>query len=888
MIRLCSRRLPFLQHSSTRTRAAFSSGIGGEVCVQEENLIKTHVPLYNHSEVETKWQKFWEDSNLFVARRNPDRPKKYVLDMFPYPSGSGLHVGHVKGYAATDVMSRYYRMKGYDVLHPIGWDAFGLPAEQHAIKTGTHPSETIRDNVSTFKRQLKSLGLSYDWSRELSTTDEDYVRWTQWIFLQLFKRGLAIQEEALVNWCQGLGTVLSNEEVIDGLSERGSFPVTRLPLRQWSLTISAYGDRLLKDLDDVSWPVGTVQEQRKWIKRSEGVKIRFAVESGSDVIEVFTTRPETVMGVTFVVLAPEHKLVEQLTSSEQREAVSAYQRHVACKKDLERVADVNCCGTSGVFLGCHVIHPLTSERLPVWISDYVLGGVGSGAVMGVPAHSRPDFNLAQQFSLPVKVVIAPPRQQSNEVSLPYVSEEGEMVDSGDVSGLSCLIARQRMTSTLIERGVGTAHTSFFSGREWTFSRQRYWGEPIPIYFPVEVLDNDAGLKSPLEDAPHRIRYDQPIAVDESQLPLRLPHMNDFQPPVSGADPEGCLGRVLTWKYFERDGRWFARETNTMPQWAGSCWYYLRFADPQNHKHLISPQADTDWLPVDLYVGGQEHAVLHLLYARFWHKLLYDVGVVKDKEPFQRLVHQGMILGADREKMSKSRGNVVSIDDFVREHGADVLRMYEMFVCPLQDKHVWSPSDLVGITRFRNRVYYLLKREFSTLPLDSDVTLPLDDEQVQLRRAVHRAIEQISSDVDKLSFNDLLQKFNLLVDQLYRYKRPLPKRAYETLLILLAPFAPHLSEECWQLLGNTSSICEQSWPSFNPDYCHDPSQALSITINGVKKGTVTLSRPMDEASVLALARSIEEVQSELAGKTVKKYVYKPGKLLNFVIAKEKSK
>jgi leucyl-tRNA synthetase len=589
---------------------------------------------YNHAEVEPRWQRHWQERRLFEASRSAGRarPKRYVLDMFPYPSGAGLHVGHPEGYTATDILARLWRMKGFDVLHPMGWDAFGLPAEQHAIRTGTHPAVTTRENIATFKRQLQSLGFSYDWSREIDSTDPRYVRWTQWIFVQLFKKGLAYQDDKVtVNWCPALGTVLANEEVIDGRSEIGNHPVERVKLRQWMMRITAYADRLADDLALVDWPKGTLTMQREWIGRSEGARIVFRVDGGDQSFEVFTTRPDTLMGCTYVVLAPEHPLVPVITAAAQRPAVDAYVAAAARKSDRDRTTDAK--KKTGVPTGAFAVHPISGAKVPIWVADYVIGTYGTGAVMAVPAHDERDFAFARAFDLPIVEVVSPDGSLHGALEAAYV-EEGVGVQSGAFDGLKTPEMKKAIVEKLASQGRGGSKVTY-KLRDWVFSRQRYWGEPIPIYFPVETQGD------PRRGDPHTIRYDQPIAVEESELPLTLPELSDYRP---GNDPAGPLARAVDWRFFQKDGRWYARETNTMPQWAGSCWYYLRFIDPRNDVEAWSEQAYDDWMPVDLYVGGAEHAVLHLLYARFWHKVLFDLGKVKHPEPFMKLVHQGMILG----------------------------------------------------------------------------------------------------------------------------------------------------------------------------------------------------------------------------------------------------
>ena len=645
---------------------------------------------YDHKTIEPRWQAYWDEHNTFATRRRAGKEKKYVLDMFPYPSGAGLHVGHPEGYTATDIMARFWRMKDYDVLHPMGWDAFGLPAEQYAIQTGTHPAETTGKNIQTFKRQLKALGFSYDWDREVDTTDPDYVRWTQWIFLQLFHKGLAFQDKIQVNWCPALGTVLANEEVIDGKSERGDHPVERRPLRQWMLRITAYADRLAADLKDLNWPRGTLAMQHEWVGRSEGAEARFEVQGHEGLgFEVFTTRPDTLFGSTYCVLAPEHPLVEQVTTAGQREQVQQYVKVVIHRAERDRMAASK--DKTGVFSGAYAINPVNGQPIPIWVADYVLMSYGTGAIMAVPGHDERDWAFATKFELPIIEVI---KGGDIEQAAYTDHDHGELVNSGFLDGLDPPEAKKRITEWLEEKGLGKGQVQY-KLRDWVFSRQRYWGEPIPIYFPVTVEKQDG---DPRRGDAHQIHHDQPIAVEASELPLRLPELEDFKP---GDEPAGALARAVDWRFFQKDGKWFARETNTMPQWAGSCWYYLRFIDPHNDEQGWSKQADAEWMPVDLYVGGAEHAVLHLLYARFWHKVLFDLGYVKDAEPFSKLVHQGLILGEDGEKMSKSRGNVVNPDDIIEIYGTDAMRLYEMFMGPLESVKPWQTSQIQGVVRFRD-------------------------------------------------------------------------------------------------------------------------------------------------------------------------------------------
>jgi leucyl-tRNA synthetase len=815
---------------------------------------------YNHLEVEQKWQTYWDENKTFEVKRRENHPKKYVLDMFPYPSGAGLHVGHPEGYTATDIMSRYWRMKDFDVLHPMGWDAFGLPAEQHAINTGTHPAVTTGINIGTFKRQLKSLGFSYDWTRELSTTDEGYVKWTQWIFLQLYKAGLAAQSEVSVNWCPALGTVLANEEVIDGLSERGSHPVVRLPLRQWVFKITEYADKLEEGLKGIDWPEGTLTAQKGWIGKSVGATIKFKVDqSGVDDIEVFTTRPDTIMGVTYVVVAPESPLVNQITTEAQKADVDVYVSKVAGKSDMERTSTGKDKGKTGVWTGAFAVHPLTKEKVPVWVADYVLAGYGTGSVMAVPAHDERDFAFATLFGLPIKQVVT----GEGAADLPMV-DHGVAVNSGDFDGLSTTECKAAVIKKLAETSNGGEKITY-KLRDWVFSRQRYWGEPIPIYFPVEMQTPD-GTGNPINGDAHKIDFDTAIPVAEEDLPLKLPDMTDFQP---GDDPQGCLARAKDWRYFQKDGKWFARETNTMPQWAGSCWYYLRFADPHNTNELISKEAKS-WLPVDLYVGGQEHAVLHLLYARFWHKVLYDIGVLDHPEPFVKLVHQGMILGSDGEKMSKSRGNVINPDDVVQEHGADALRLYEMFMGPLEATKPWQTNQLAGVVRFRERVFSLLSR-----PITDDA--PADE----LLREMHKTIKKVTSDVESLGFNTAISSMMVFSSTLAGLDGPIPRAALENLVLLLSPFAPHVAEECWERLGHKESLAYHAWPQYDEALCIDTTAKIAVQINGKVRATLNLEIDMPQDAAVAKAKELPSVTKFTDGKDVKKIIYVPGRILNIV-------
>eukprot|EP00614_Pseudopedinella_elastica_P010336 CAMPEP_0172603806 /NCGR_PEP_ID=MMETSP1068-20121228/24057_1 /TAXON_ID=35684 /ORGANISM="Pseudopedinella elastica, Strain CCMP716" /LENGTH=855 /DNA_ID=CAMNT_0013405683 /DNA_START=72 /DNA_END=2639 /DNA_ORIENTATION=- len=815
---------------------------------------------YEHSQIEAKWQKYWEDNKTFKAVRRPGKEKKFVLDMFPYPSGSGLHVGHPEGYTASDIMARYWRMKDFDVLHPMGWDAFGLPAEQYAIQTGTPPASTTKGNIETFKRQLKSLGFSFDWERELATTDEDYFKWTQWIFLQLFKSGLAAQSEVLVNWCPKLGTVLANEEVIDGLSERGDHPVVRIPLRQWVLKITQYADELEAGLEGLEWPEGTMTAQKSWIGRSEGTEISFGVGSG-DEIKVFTTRPDTIMGVTYVVLAPEHPLVSSIVTEENRQAVDAYLEVTAGKSDLDRTAVGTSKAKTGVPTGAVARHPLTGEEVPVWVADYVLGSYGTGAVMAVPGHDERDFAFAQAMDLPVKRVVAAKADEADRTLEEAFTGMGVAVNSGDFDGLKTAKCKKAVTKAITDKGAGSAKVTY-KLRDWVFSRQRYWGEPIPIYFPVDCAPGS----DPRKGDEHTILFDQPIAVSEADLPLKLPDMDNYEP---GDDPQGCLARAVDWRFFEKDGKWFARETNTMPQWAGSCWYYLRFADPKNSEQAWSAEADESWLPVDLYVGGQEHAVLHLLYARFWHKVLFTLGFTKHPEPFRKLVHQGMILGSDGEKMSKSRGNVVNPDDVTSEYGADALRLYEMFMGPLEATKPWQMNQVTGVVRFRNKVHALATRAEEA---------EMDSETLKL---LHKTMKKVTQDMDAMSFNTGIAALMVLTNHLAGLDK-VPTEAVEKLVLMVSPMAPHLGEECWELLGHGETLAYEGWVDFDEALCVDDVVKLGVQVNGKVRGEVELSKTADQDDAREAALAIPGVAKFAGDKPIKKLIYVPGRIINIIV------
>jgi leucyl-tRNA synthetase len=884
---------------------------------------------YDHLSIEARWQAYWHEHQTFRAVRRPGHAKYYVLDMFPYPSGSGLHVGHPEGYTATDIVARYKRARGFDVMHPMGWDAFGLPAEQHAIKTGTHPRATTAENIGVFRRQLQALGFAYDWSREVDSTDPNYVRWTQWIFLKLFEKGLAFQSEIPVNWCPELGTVLANEEVVDGKSERGSHPVIRLPLRQWQLRITAYADRLASDLEGLDWPA-TREKQRDWIGRSEGAEVDFKVDGSGETITVYTTRPDTLYGATYMVIAPDHRLTLAITSPERRSEVQAYIDATRRKSDLERTALGR--EKTGVFTGASAINPLNGQKIPVYTADYVLGAYGTGAIMAVPAHDERDFEFAKTFGLPIVEVVSP--DGSLHESLPEAySDDGIAVRSGPFDGQTTAEMKRNIIRHLEAKGIGRGKVNY-KLRDWVFSRQRYWGEPIPVYFPVKT-DGD-----PRAGAPVEIDYGTPIAVEDSELPLLLPELDDYLP----GDPQGPLSRALAWRFFQKDGKWYARETNTMPQWAGSCWYYLRYLDPRNPNELVSQQAYDDWMPVDLYVGGSEQAVLHLLYARFWHKVLYDIGLVRHSEPFTKLVHQGMILGmayryyvvvdaekrelralagdtpdivreedakggvslrlpsgelveerwvgegavefretkpyhrelgvplfASAEKMSKSRGNVVNPDGVIQEFGADSLRIYEMFMGPLEQTKPWQTAGIHGVRRFLDRVHALATRELDDAPPD-----------LETQKLMHRTVKKVGDDIEALRLNTAVSAMMILSNHLNGFERP-PRQAVSRLLQCLAPFAPHLAEELWAQLGQSASIADVPWPEFDASLIVDDEVEIGVQVNGKVRGRVRLSRTATEDEARARAHADENVSKFISGKAEKKLVYVPGRILNFIVA-----
>ncbi|EGP5624898.1 leucine--tRNA ligase [Enterococcus faecium] len=800
---------------------------------------------YNHKEIEKKWQKYWAKTNTFNTHDDPEKPKFYALDMFPYPSGQGLHVGHPEGYTATDILSRVKRSQGYNVLHPMGWDAFGLPAEQYALDTGNDPAEFTQKNIETFRRQINSLGFSYDWNREVNTTDPEYYKWTQWIFTKLYEKGLAYEAEVAVNWVPELGTVISNEEVIDGKSERGGYDVVRKPMRQWMLKITAYAERLLDDLELVDWPESIKEMQRNWIGRSVGANIEFKVAGTDKSYTVFTTRPDTLFGATYSVLAPELDLVREITTSEQKAAVEAYIEETAKKSDLKRTDLAK--EKTGVFTGAYAINPVNGKEIPIWIADYVLSSYGTGAIMAVPAHDERDFEFAQTFGLEILPVI-----EGGDVEKAAYTEDGTHINSEFLDGMNKQEAIDKMNEWLEENGVGKKEVSYRL-RDWLFSRQRYWGEPIPI---IHWEDGTV------------------TAVPEEELPLRLPKTKNIKPSGTGESP---LANIEEWVNVVDPvtGKKGRRETNTMPQWAGSSWYYLRYIDPHNKKELADYEKLKRWLPVDIYIGGAEHAVLHLLYARFWHKFLYDIGVVPTKEPFQKLYNQGMILGENNEKMSKSRGNVVNPDDVVETYGADTLRMYEMFMGPLDASIAWSENGLEGSRKFLDRVWRLIVDENNKM---RDRITTLNDGK--LDKVYHQTVKKVTEDYENLHFNTAISQLMVFINEAYKVDA-LPYEYIEGFVQLLAPIAPHMGEELWAILGNDGGISYAPWPTYDEAALVEDEVEVVFQVNGKvrAKSNVPQDLGKDELEKAALANEI--VQEYIEGKTVRKVIAVPNKLVNIV-------
>ena len=802
---------------------------------------------YDHKAIEKKWQKFWKKNETFKADLNKDQKKYYALDMFPYPSGQGLHVGHPEGYTATDVMSRMKRMQGFNVLHPMGWDAFGLPAEQYALKTGHNPKDFTNKNIDHFRDQIQSLGFSYDWDREVNTTDPKFYKWTQWIFEQLYKKGLAYESEIMVNWAPDFmgGTVVANEEVEDGKTKRGGYPVYRKPMRQWVLKITAYADRLIDDLDLVDWPESVKEMQRNWIGRSEGASVFFPVVGDEDTkIEVFTTRADTLFGASYVVLAPEQELVDQLTTPEHKAEVEKYKEDASRRSDLERT-DLNKDKT-GVFTGSYVINPVNGEKLPIWISDYVLASYGTGAVMAVPSGDQRDYDFATKFDLPIKPVI-----EGADVSEGAFDGDGKHINSGFLDGLNIADAKQKMIDWLEEHDAGHKKVNYRL-RDWIFSRQRYWGEPIP------VIHWDDGTTS---------------LVPEDELPLELPKTDNIEPSGTGESP---LANVEDWvNVYDENGRHGLRETNTMPQWAGSSWYWLRYTDPHNDKEFASKEALDYWSPVDLYVGGAEHAVLHLLYARFWHKVLYDLGLVPTKEPFMKLVNQGMILGSNHEKMSKSKGNVVNPDDIVDQYGADTLRLYEMFMGPLEESVPWDEKGLHGANKWVQRVWRLLMDDNNHL---RDRVSTFNDGK--LTKVYNQTVKKVTEDYERMHFNTAISQLMVFVNEAYKVD-DLPVEYMKGFVKMIAPIMPHMAEELWSQFGESETITYQPWPTYDPKALVEDEVEMIVQVNGKVRAKIKMAKDTDRDEAQQLALANEHVKKFIDGKDIKKVIVVPNKIVNIV-------
>lgn len=801
---------------------------------------------YSHNEIDAKWQKLWLEKKTFKTPADSSRPKYYALDMFPYPSGAGLHVGHLASYTPTDIVARFKRAQGFNVLHPMGYDAFGLPAEQYAIQTGIHPAETTKKAVNNFRRQLQSFGFSFDWQREVSTCEPNFYRWTQQIFLRLFERGLAYQKEVPVNWCPALRTVLANEEVVDGVSERGGHPVVRVPMKQWMLKITDYAERLLNDLDKVDWPERTKEGQRNWIGRSEGARIFFAIEGGRNKLEIFTTRPDTIFGATFMVLAPEHPLVAEITTAGQKAEVAKYQDQAAKKAEVDRKSST---AKSGVFTGAYALNPLLAAkdpkaRIPIWIADYVLMDYGTGAIMAVPGHDSRDFEFAQAHNLPICRVLA------SDGDLPFEGE-GDLIESGFLNGLSKTEAITRVCQELEKLGLGEKKVTY-KLRDWLFSRQRYWGEPFPI------VHTESGVR----------------ALSDDELPVLLPEVADYEPTEKGEPP---LARVKSFVEYKnpKTGERGHRETDTMPGSAGSSWYFLRYTDPTNDQAAFDFEAQKYWMPVDLYVGGPEHTVGHLLYARFWQKVLFDAGLVSHDEPFKKLAHQGTVLGPDGQRMSKSRGNVINPDDVREAHGADAARLYICFMGPFDKDKPWSSQGIDGVKRFLERLW--------RLAIDENGQVIADNAEIpeELNRLLHKTIKKVSSDIEALSFNTAISAMMILVNELYRLNLR-PRSILMTLSQLLMPFGPHLAEELWSRLGGDGFVAVAPWPKFDANLTKDDVITLAVQVNGKTRGTVELAVDAAEDAAVQAAQQLTAVKNALGGKPLAKVIYKPGKILNLIV------
>ena len=810
---------------------------------------------YDHKSIENRWQKFWSENQTFKSEDiSTNKPKYYVLDMFPYPSGAGLHVGHALGYVATDIVARYKRMKGFNVLHPMGWDAFGLPAEQYAIKTGTHPKETTHQNVSNFKKQINSLGFSYDWSREINTTDPNYYKWTQWIFMQLYNKGLAYEQEVAVNWCPELKAVLANEEVVNGKSDIGGHPVVRLPMRQWILKITDYAESLLDGLEELDWPENIKELQKNWIGKSEGVELGFDIDGHNDTINVYTTRPDTLFGASYMVLAPEHTLIHSIVTDEQRSKVEAYIEETKKKSDFDRT-EVNKDKT-GVFTGSYAINPFSKEKIEIWIADYVLISYGTGAIMAVPGHDERDWEFASKYNLPIVEVV-----EGGDVSKAAYTAKGnaKIINSSNdktlsMNGLSVDQAIEEAILFIEKNSIGKA-TVNYKLRDWLFSRQRYWGEPFPLIHKDDSVE----------------------LIQEKDLPVMLPEVENYKPSDDGKSP---LSLVKNWVEVkdESDNIIGLRETNTMPQWAGSCWYFLRFTDPNNANEAWSKEKENYWMPVDLYIGGQEHAVLHLLYSRFWHHVLYDLDLVSTKEPFKKLYNQGMILGDDGTKMSKSRGNVINPEEIMDEYGADSMRLYEMFMGPLNKSKPWSTKGLQGCYRFINKLWSIIVDENGNL---SSKIVDSDEENKDTLFLHHQTIKKLGEDIENLHFNTAVSQLMIYCNHLQKCST-ISKKLIQELVIILSPFVPHLSEEFWSLLGHSETITYQPWPQFDEGLIQLDEVTIAVQVNGKLRANINIAKDSDEKDVISEAMSLENVKKFTSEGNVVKTIYVPNRLLNFVV------
>ncbi|MBC7420812.1 MAG: leucine--tRNA ligase [Bdellovibrio sp.] len=794
-----------------------------------------------YDEIESKWQKIWADQEAYKADAKSTKPKYYALDMFPYPSGSGLHMGHIASYTPGDIVSRYKRAKGFNVLHPMGFDAFGLPAEQFAIQTGVHPAITTEKSIDSFRATLQKYGFSYDWSREISTAEPDYYKWTQSIFLKLFERGLAYQKEVPVNWCPELKTVLANDEIVDGKSERGGHPVIRVPMRQWMLKITDYAERLLNDLDKVDWPERTKEAQRNWIGKSEGALVKFKVKNVSDELEIFTTRPDTIFGASFMVVAPEHPLVKKITTESQAAKITNYIQATSKKSEVDRKATTE---KTGVFTGGFAINPLNKKEIPIWIADYVMMDYGTGAIMAVPGHDERDFEFAKKFDLPILRVL------ESEGELPFTGE-GKLVNSEFLNGLSKNEAIKKMIAHVEKENIGKKQINY-KLRDWLFSRQRYWGEPFPI-----IQTPDGTLK----------------AVPADELPVTLPDVANYEPSETGEAP---LAKNEAWVHYHKNGLIGKRITDTMPGAAGSSWYFFRYPDSKNDKEAYSQESAKYWMPVDLYVGGSEHTVGHLLYSRFWTKVLFDAGLSPVDEPFKKLAHQGMILGPDGEKMSKSRGNVIAADSVANEYGVDALRCYVCFLGPMEKDKPWSSSGIDGVKRFLDRISRLVVNEETQSCVVDDSALPPEVEKL-----LHKTIKKVSEDIENLSFNTSISQMMIFVNELYKTECH-SKKALMPLVQLLQPFAPHIAEQLWEKMQGTGLVVNAAWPQFKAELCQDDTVTMGVQVNGKMRGTIEIALTADEKTALSEAMKITAVASALGGKAPAKVIYKVGKILNLIV------